>query len=210
MLALAVMACGETPPPEPPPPPPPEPAPEPKPEPKCEALKEKCRAGADTQLKVLDTDLVFTPPAGWIYAQLEEAAVAQVGDEGAVLVMTTYVPDKALKAGSQRTDLTQSFSELVFIEPPATLSMAQPNTSQKIAGLDMKLWERPGAKRGKDVGGLLVLSADLGDRELFGLGFAPKDDDDGTAAILAAIQSLEAAGGAPKDGDDKDEDKDGK
>jgi hypothetical protein len=87
------------------------------------------------------------------------------------------------------------------------MKVARANSQDTIAGLKMELWEKPGAKRGKDTGGLLILSAKLGDRELFGLGFAPKDDDQGTGAILKAIQSLKQEGGDDGDGE---KDKDGK
>src|SRR5688572_9036038 len=81
---LASVACSDPPPaPQPPPAPAPEPPPlPPPPVPKCEALKEQCKATAETRARIPGTTYTFTPPEGWIYAQLEEATVAQVGERG--------------------------------------------------------------------------------------------------------------------------------
>src|SRR5262245_61777767 len=80
LLALAFAACK----PKPPPPPPAvtaEPAPPPPP-PKCEAMNEKCEAKADTRAKIPNTDVVFTPATGWIYAQQSSATLSQAPDGG--------------------------------------------------------------------------------------------------------------------------------
>jgi hypothetical protein len=199
----AVLGCSSQP---PPPPPPPEvekePEPPPPPPPKCEAIKDQCKAEADTRARIPGTHYQLTPPAGWFYAQLEEATVAQVGDEGPVLVITTFEPGKVAK---ERVALVKSFAELVLIEPPKRLRFHKRDTPGRddyavteIAGLEMTLWDRPGAARGKDKGPLLVLSSKVGDRDLFGLGFAPKGDDEGTKAILDALQTL-AEGEPPED-----------
>jgi hypothetical protein len=205
------MACGDPPPPPAPPQPKAVPKPKPKPKPpKCESLKEACKAKKSTRIKVPETDYVFTPPKGWTYASLEEAAVVQAGDDGPVLVLTSFEPEKALKVSKQRKEMVESFASLVLIEPPKGLSLFKPNVNDKIAGLQMRLWEKPNAKRGDDSGALLILSAQLDNRELFGVGFAPKDDADGTDSILQAIKSLEkVGGGSDKDDSDKD-DKGGK
>ena len=121
-LAVALGGCG-APPPAPPPTPKPQPPPEPEPEePKCEAIRDACKATSSTRVPVPDTDYVFTPPEGWIYAKLEEAAVAQVGDEGPVLVLTSFVP-KDKNTSRERTELAKSFAELVLIEPPRGLAL---------------------------------------------------------------------------------------
>jgi hypothetical protein len=209
-LLCGVVACSEPPPPKPPPPPPPAPAPdpEPPPPPKCEALKEKCEADADTVVPVPGVNLTFTPAEGWIYAKLEEATVAQVGDRGAVLVLTSFAPEKGFKANQQRNDQATSLAELVLVEPPGKIALYQPNMKRDIAGLKMKLWERAGAKRAEDTGGMLIVAASVDDKELFGIGFAPKDDQEGTKAILAMLETLAPGNGG--DGEDAgDEDDDG-
>jgi hypothetical protein len=47
------------------------------------------------------------------------------------------------------------------------------------------------------------LAAVAGDRELLGVGFAPKDDEAGTGDVLKSVQSL-ASDGKDAKGDDKD------
>jgi len=206
LVMWATAACSSPP---PPPPRPPkvekEPEPRPPPPPKCEAIKDECKASGDTKARIPGTHYEFAPPSGWIYAQLEEATVAQVGDEGPVLVLTTFEPGKVDK---ERVAVVQSFAELVLIEPPKRMRFRKRDTpgrddyaEAEMAGLKMSLWDRPGAMRGEDKGPLLVLSTKLGDRDLFGLGFAPKGDDEGTKAILDALQSL--AEGEPSEDDEE-------
>jgi hypothetical protein len=204
LAAGLLVGCGEPPPPKPPPAPEPapEPDPPPPPPPKCEALKEHCQADADTKVPVPGLDLTFTPAKDWTYAKLEEATVAQVGDKGAVLVLTSIEPEKGFKANKQRNDQATSLAELVLIEPPGKIALFQPNMRRDIAGLKMQLWERANAKRGEDTGGMLVIAATVGERELFGIGFAPKDDQEGTAAILGMLETLSEGGGDKGDDDD--------
>ena len=202
----ATAACSS--PPTPPPPPPKvekEPEPPPPPPPKCEAIKEACKASADTTARIPGTHYELAPPTGWVYAQLEEATVVQVGDEGPVLVLTTFEPGRVEK---ERVALVKSFAELVLIEPPKRMRFRKVDSPGRddyaqieMAGLKMSLWDRPGAHRGKDKGPLVVISAKLGDRDLFGLGFAPKGDDEGTRAILDTLKSL--VEGEPSEGDEE-------
>ncbi len=208
LFLLGAVGCSST---AQSPPPPPEvekePEPPPPPPPKCEAIKEQCKAKKGTRVRITGTHYEFTPPKGWIYAQLEEAAVAQVGDEGPVVVLTTFELGQVAK---ERIALVKSFSELVLIEPPKLLRHYRwraRHTASEMAGLEMKLWELPGATRGEDQGALLVLSSILGERELFGLGFAPKDDEAGPKAILDALQSL-APGAQTEDDSGNDGSKD--
>jgi hypothetical protein len=196
LAAAWLYGCAASAPPPPPPPPAPTPVPEPEPEPpppKCEAIKEDCKADADTKARIPGTHYWFRPPAGWTYAQLEECTVAQVGESGAVLMLTTHEKVKRLlKRGKKRGELAASLSELVGIVPKQKrMQLFRASQKSEIAGLDMSLWERAGAKRGDDQGGLLILSAPLGDKTLFGVGFAPRSDDEGTGKILKALQTLE-------------------
>jgi hypothetical protein len=212
-----LTACGEPAPPPPETPPPPKPAePEPPPPPKCEAIKEQCAANKDTRARIPGTDYVFTPPAGWIYAQLEEATIAQSGDSGPVMLLASFEPDKdARKLPGQRVELVSSLSEIVLLEAPKSFTLNKRKTpgrddyaEQDMAGLTMSLWERQGAKRGEDDGPLLILSASLDGRELLGVGFAPKNDKEGSGAILSAIQTLEkGAGDAKREDSSEDEGK---
>jgi hypothetical protein len=167
-------------------------------------MKDQCKADADTRVPIPGSELVFMPPKNWIYAKLEEASLAQQGEKGAVLVLTTFAPDKGPKLNKQRGELTVSLAELVGIDPAGPVTLANPNSRSEIAGLDMSLWERSGSARAGEAGALLILSAADGERELFGIGFAPKDDADGTKAILDTLNTLERGGkAAPKPDDGK-------
>jgi hypothetical protein len=194
MLALSLAACAEPPPPAPTPPPPPAPAPLPAPaEPRCLALRDACKAQKGKLVPIPGIDYAFAPPDGWTYALLEEATVAQLADRGAVLVLTSF--ESGPDADKRRGELAVSLSELVLVEPPATGKLDKPDQKTDLAGLEMALWERKGAKRGEDTGALLLLSATIDDRELFGVGFAPKDDSSGTEQILEALKSIAAVKG---------------
>ena len=167
-------------------------------------MKDKCKANADTRVPVPGSKLVFMPPKGWFYAKLEEASVTQVGEKGAVLVLTTFKPDKGPNLNKQRGELAVSLAELVGIDTGGSVSLFNPNSKGDIAGLQMSLWERSGGSRAEDKGALLILSAEDEDRELFGIGFAPKDDADGTKAILETLNTLERGEkAAPKPDDGK-------
>ncbi|MFH1604033.1 MAG: hypothetical protein ABIH03_09005 [Pseudomonadota bacterium] len=212
---LAPTGCAKKKPPLPPEPvvePEPEPEPPPPPPPKCEALKEECKAKESTEVSIPGTDYLFTPPSGWTYAKLEEATVAQVGEHGSVLVLTTFEPpEQKFKVPAKRTELLTSLTELVGVKPNGTIRLYQPNTSQEMGDLKMSLWERSDAKRGEASGALLIVSSPSDQRELFGFGFAPKEDEDGTKAILESLQSLKrgekAASNSEEGADSKGEDR---
>lgn len=200
VVAMALLlGCGTPTPPPPPPQPSASPAPAPAPPPpKCEALKEQCKAAKDTKARIPGTSYVFTPPEGWIYAQLEEVTVAQAGEEGPLLMLTTHAPDKDMrKSADQRVGLVKSLAEIVLLQPPARFVLFKMKTPGKddyaekpVAGVTMSLWERGGGNRGKDKGPLLIAAATVADRELLAVGFAPEGDQQGTGAILSALQTL--------------------
>lgn len=202
LLMLSVGACTDPPPPEPPPEPVPEPEPPPPPpKPTCEAMKDRCKAEADTLVPIPEADYSFVPPEGWEYAMLEEASVTQVSDSGPVLVLAGMVADKAAyKATAQRTAMVKSLAELVGIEPPSKVSFSRPN-KRKLSGLTMTLWENE-AKRGDAKGALLLLSTPIGAKEIFGIGYAPAGDIEGTKAILATLETFKKVE-AEKESDDE-------
>jgi hypothetical protein len=196
VVAMALSGCAEPPPPEPVPQPEPvpEPEPPPPPPPKCEALAEKCKADATTVVPIPGTNYVFTPPSGWIYAKLAEATVAQNDEAGAVLVLSSFEPPKpAPELAKKRDEVLGSLAELVGLEPKKG-ALGAPNQTTEMAGLKMSFWEKPGAKRSGSEGAMLVISAPADDSHIFGLGYAPRDDNEGTAAILQALESLKKGG----------------
>ena len=194
VVAIALSACSE-PPPEPPPQPPPEPAPEPEPPPpKCESLDEACAADASTEVPIVGTDYVFTPPSGWTYAKLAEATVAQKDGAGAVLVLASFEPPTAAAELSKKREASLDELAAMVGLTPKKGALGAANQQAEMAGLKMALWEKPGAKRGEAEGAILVLSAPADGREIFGLGYAPRDDDEGTSAILKALESIRKEG----------------
>ncbi len=212
---LVVGACSDPPPPVEPPAPAPEPEPPPPPpEPTCEAMKDHCKAEADTVVPIPQVSLGFTPPLGWEYAMLEEASVTQMSDEGPVLVLASLKPDaQAYKLTAQRTALVTSLAELVDIEPPSKITFSQPN-KRKFSEMTMMLWENE-AKRANKKGALLLLATTVGEREIFGIGFAAAGDLDGTKAILETLNTFKAVepeegAGTDDTGDDEGGGKDGK
>lgn len=208
-LALCVGACGSPPPPEPPKPKPvtKKPKPKPPPPPKCESLEEDCRSEGDTMAKITISGYDFRPPEGWAYAQMKHATISQLSDDGPVLVLASFEPEKGKKAvGEQRKALLGALTELVSIElPKGKLKMEKGEQSDEVAGLKMEYWQREKAKRGGQTGSLLVLSAPAGKRALFGFGFVPDDDkSEADRKILEALQSIQEHQG---DSGDKGESK---
>lgn len=208
LVALTMAAACSEPPPETPPPPPPEPAePEPPPPPTCESLDEGCETEADTSLPIPGTEMTFTPPKGWIYAKMKKVTVVEKAADGSILLIGSVArDDSAKKQGELRETMVMELIEQAKITPPKQLGFhGKPDRKEKVGSLDMQLWQRPPqvgmkdmGKRGDHEGALLVAASDIDDRELLAVGFAPSDDDDGAADILAALGSI--GGGA----DDED------
>lgn len=168
-------------------------------------MKDRCKADADTLVPIPGADHTFVPPDGWEYAMLEEASVTQVSDEGPVLALASIVTDKVLyKATAQRTAMVKSLAELVGIDPPSKVSFNRPN-KRKLSGLTMTLWENE-AKRGDAKGALLLLSTSIGDKEIFGIGYAPAGDLEGTKAILATLETFKLVEAAEEGDDEKSTD----
>jgi hypothetical protein len=199
-------ACTDPPPPDKPPEPSPEPPPpEPEPEPTCKAMNDLCEAKADTHLPIPGTDFRFVPPEGWQYATLEEASVAQVGDKGAVLVFGSFEPPpNATKANETRKEMVKSLAELVLIETKSAVSFERPS-NKPMKGFSFKLWERE-ATRGGEAGALLIVSASLKGREIFGVGFAVKDDAETSKTIMKVLESFAQEKDAAGDGKDDKKD----
>lgn len=206
VVAIALSGCSDPPPPDPPPQPTPQPVEEPPPPPKCEALDEGCAADAGTEVPIPGSTtpggaFVFTPPTGWTYAKRANATVAQKSDTGAVLVISAFdPPDASRELAKKRDALAVELAAEVGLERKKPAELGSANQQAEMAGLKMSLWEKPGAKRGDAEGAILVFSADAEGKQIFGLGYAPSDDTEGTAAILEALESIrkEASGDESK------------
>ena len=124
-----------------------------------------------------------------------------------MVVATSFEkPKSGAKRYAARTSKVESLTELVGITPGNIKgALLQRPVKNEIAGLKMQLWEAGSAKRGEDSGGLLIVSADVEKHELLIVGFAPKDDQDGTNAIMGVLNTL-----APEASEEKAESEDAK
>jgi hypothetical protein len=199
-LALS-LGCGSTHPVTPDPPPQPvetaTPATPTPPPPKCEALDEKCEAKDTTRAVIARSDLLFTPPAGWIYAQLSGATIAESSD--ATIAVTGYEAD-AKDAKKDTADRDAAFSDLlkqIGIENPNKKKVAwkKPDAPKPVGELKLDLWEIKDWARGPKKGPLVVVAGTTGEgKGILLIGFVPADDKSGAEdAILKAIDSLGTA-----------------
>lgn len=200
-LALALtVGCGPKP--QPPPETPPEPvaevAPPPKPPPpKCEALDEKCAAKDNTHAKIARSDLVFTPPSGWTYAQMSGATVAEQAD--ATVAIAGYDSDKDAKKDAANRDA--AFADLlkqIGIENPGNkkkVNWKKADTAHPVGDFKLDLWEVKDWARGSKKGPLVVVAGPTTEgKGIIIIGFVPTDDKSGADdAILKAIDSLGTA-----------------
>jgi hypothetical protein len=199
-LSLA-LGCGSTQPPpkEPPatqeaaPPPPPPPPPPP-----CEALDEKCESKDDTHAKIARSDLVITPPVGWIYAQLSGATIAQKDD--ATIAVSGYEAD-AKDAKKDLANRDAAFAELlkqIGVDNPGKkkVNWKKPDAPNPVGDLKLDIWELKDWARGPKKGPLVVLAGPTSEgKGILLVGFVPTDDKSGADdAILKSISSL----GMPK------------
>ncbi len=213
VLSAAVACGGKTPPKDPvdeagttaevkPPPPPP----------KCEALDEKCAAEKKTLAKIKSASLLFTPGEKWIYAQGEDHTIAQVSEDGAALVLSSYTPDKDAKKEAAARDA--AFGEVVKAlgsTPPKGMKInwKKPDATEEVNAFKFGLWQVPGAERGKKKGILLVVQGPLDDgHSLIGAGFTEETDEAGMTAISDSIKSIKAEAKKSKDGKKDDDAKD--
>ena len=198
VVVLTALGCGgrAKPPPPPPPPPPPAPAPPPPPPPKCEKIEEACVAKEGTRAKIEKTFWTVEPPAGWTYAQDEDATVAAQG--GAALAVVVYDAPEPKKEGARRDEAATSVVKKIGVEigKGKTKKLALPKRADGtvLAGtVKVSLYQFEKAHREGKPGPLLVFYAKLPDgKELLGAGFVPEDDtskaDD---AIMASVKSID-------------------
>ncbi len=217
VVATMALACGsppaaETPKPEPTSKATAEPEPSPPP-PKCEALDEKCKADEDTKAAIPSSSFVFTPPKDWVYAQLDAVTIAQVDENGPVLALTTFKPEKnAFKLIKQRGTKLRELSEQVGVTIDKRTRVGRRHRTAKTDDVTLLYWQfcrscphRGGGKRADAPGALLLVAATLEEGvSLFGISYVPKGDDDAAGAIVTSLESL-APGEASEDSDDKED-----
>jgi hypothetical protein len=204
----ALFACGSgavPPPEEPEPEPVAEPEPEPAPKPECKSLDEKCAATADTQAAIAKTDLVFIPPAGWLYAQEPEVTITQTAEGGGGLSVTA-IEAKDPKSRETRTRRDEAIEKLAsalgLTLPEKNRKRVSPNWDRpdgdvKVGEMTLEMWQFEGAGRGSKMGPVLFFSTRRGDTLLLGMGFAPKGDSS-DAEIMKALETI---GPAPVEGE---------
>jgi len=189
------------------------------PPPKCEALSENCKAEADTSAKAKSAGVEFKPAKDWIYAQGETSTVAQVSEDGAVIIIGSYTPDKDAKkdVAAREAALTELVKTISVTPPKAGLKVnwkkpleGPPETN----GLKLATFDVAGVERGKKKGTLLVLVAPIADdKALIGAAFADDNDTPGQEALDKTINSIKpdsSAGGDKKPEGDKKTDGDKK
>lgn len=195
-LALAAAGCPKPPPPPPPPPPPAAPPPPPK----CEAFNEKCAAAADTKAKITNSTLVFTPAAGWIYAQQSSSTVAQASDTGpalAFLGIEIDAKDAKKEVAAKDAALAELVKQLGLAPLKRKVGWKKPDDKKTVGSFKVDFWQlEEGGVRGSKKGPILVVAAPTGDgKGVIGVGFVPDDDKSGADTLI--MKSIESLGKAP-------------
>ena len=199
LLPLA-SGCGAN------PPQPAEPAPQetaapatpaaPAPPPKCESLDEKCESKPDTHAKVARCDLAFTPPAGWTFAQLAEATVAQSGDATLAVTCFDIDPKDAKKEAASREAAFGDLLKQVSVDNPGKKKVPwkKPAAPKDVGDLKLGLWEVEGMTRTTKKGSFVAVSgpADASKTKvLLFIGFVGDDDKSNASdQMLKSVESL--------------------
>jgi hypothetical protein len=199
LIALAALGAGCPKPPPPPPPPPPV-AEVPPPPPKCESFSEKCAAKPETRAKITSSTLVFTPAAGWTYAQQSSSTVAQASDAGpaiAFIGIEIDAKDAKKEVAAKDAGLAELCKQLGLSPLKRKVAWKKPDDKKVVGSLKLDLWQLEEAGvRGTKKGPLLVVTGPTTDgKGVVGLGFVPEDDK--SSADLAIMKSIESLGTAP-------------
>lgn len=198
VLLLAVssgVGCKSPPPakaPEPEPEPEPVPEPEPPPPPKCEELAEGCKADAETRLVVPEVGLQITPPADWTYAKLEEAVAMEAEDGGPFLVVGSYPTEKKsmVMRRKPRSAAIARLAEVGGIEFPKNFNLGmKPDKTDQVGKRSMHLWQEEG-KRGDQAGPVAVVAAEIDEREVVAVGYAPAGDKASPKQIIDTLKAF--------------------
>lgn len=201
-ISVGAFACSNPPPPEEPEPEPPpkaEPKEEPKPKPECKTLDEKCKADDSTQAKLAHAELVFIPPAGWLYAQEAELTLTQTEEGGGSLAITTFPASdpKSKDFKDKRDAAVEVLAQALGVNlpnRPGTKKRATPNWDKadgdvKVGDMTLNMWQFDGASRGSKEGPVLYFLGRNGDNAIIGIGFAPKGDSS-DQSIMKALETI--------------------
>jgi hypothetical protein len=201
IAALAVLAglavgCPAKP---PPPPPQPEPTAEPPPPPKCESFTEKCESKPETRAKITGSALVFTPAAGWIFAQQSSSTVAQASELGpgiAFLGIDLDPKDVKKEIAAKDAAIVELCKQLGMTPLKRKVAWKKPDDKKVVGALKLDLWQlEESGLRGAKKGPLLVVAGQVSEgKGIVGLGFVP--DDDKSSADVAIMKSIESLGTA--------------
>lgn len=164
-----------------------------KPPPPCEAMDERCEAKSATRARIAQSELAFTPPASWIYAQESDMTIASASEAGATLALTGYVAGEAKKQTANRDAALVALAKKLDVTLPKKMVWKKkPDDTMKVSDLTVSLWQFDGATRGTKKGPVLVFSAPLADQHaVLGVAFVPNDDGaNSDAAVLRAIKSI--------------------
>lgn len=195
-LAAAVSACGPKKQPviEPQPDPTTEPEPVKPPPPKCEKLDEKCEAKGGKKATIPNSNLVFEPVTGWVYAQGEKITIAQHGDEDACIGIAGY---EATEAKDQKKIDAARQAELESVAKDLNITLGKAKVTWKSAEkydkgkIPMLRWQLEGVTRGAKKGDLLIIATAPSDgKALFGVAFVPGDDDKSGEKVVESFDTI--------------------
>lgn len=165
-------------------------APPPAPPKKCEALSDKCAAKSSTKARISKSTFALTPVSGWMYAQTENALVAQSSDAGAAMVAVGYEAASAKEdIKSREAALDAAAKEIGVTLPKKKVAWKSPIDTKEASGLKIPLWEWEGATRKDKKGTLIVFASTLPENKGFvGFGFVP-DDEKEPDKIVEGLQT---------------------
>lgn len=148
-------------------------------------------AGPHTKATITRTSWTFEPPAGWTYAQLEDATLALSGN-AAVAVIVYPAPEPKKEAAQRDLIAAEVIKKLAVV----TKKLVWPRKPDSVApgALKVSLYQFDGAKREDKPGALLFFTTKLPDgKALLGAGFDPEaDTTKADEAIMAAVGSIAA------------------
>jgi hypothetical protein len=160
-------------------------------------MTEKCHGKADTRAKITNSDLVFTPATGWLYAQQSSSTLAQASDAGSALAFlgVEFDPKDSKKETAVKDAAVAELVKQMGLAPlkRKVAWRKKADKDEAIGGMKAQLWQLDEAGvRGEKKGPLLVVSISAAEgKAVLGVGFVPDDDKSGADdAIMKSIESI--------------------